>query len=177
MKTIINLVCIGLLSLFVSTHVAAKTAVVVLKGDVGVNGTVIFQEHEDGIKITGNITGLTPNALRGFHVHEFGDLTNGCTSTGSHYNPFNKTHGAPTDKNRHVGDLGNIKSDKNGVAKLDFHDKVIKLSGKYSIVGRGVVVHAGTDDLGHGNNTDTHTTGNAGARSACGVIGLQTEAD
>lgn len=28
-----------------------------------------------------------------------------------------------------------------------------------------------TDDLGRGNNTDTHTTGNAGARLACGVVG------
>jgi Cu-Zn family superoxide dismutase len=66
---------------------------------------------------------------------EFGDLSKGCNSTGSHYNPFNKTHGAPKDRNRHVGDLGNIKADKNGVAKLNFHDKVIKLSGQYSILG------------------------------------------
>jgi hypothetical protein len=68
MKAIITWICFGLLSLAVSTHVAAKTAVVVLKGDVGVNGTVIFQEDDDGIKITGNITGLTPNAQRGFHI-------------------------------------------------------------------------------------------------------------
>lgn len=29
----------------------------------------------------------------GFHIHELGDLSNGCNSTGSHYNPLNKNHG------------------------------------------------------------------------------------
>lgn len=29
---------------------------------------------------------------------------------GIHYNPFNKTHGAPNYENRHIGDLGNIKA-------------------------------------------------------------------
>lgn len=40
------------------------------------------------------------------------------------------------------------------------------------MLGRSVVVHAGEDDLGHGNSADSKTTGNSGARLACGVIGL-----
>jgi Cu-Zn family superoxide dismutase len=32
------------------------------------------------------------------------------------------------------------------------------------------VVHAGQDDLGLGNNTDSKLTGNAGARAGCGVM-------
>ncbi|KAG8980412.1 Superoxide dismutase [Cu-Zn] [Tulasnella sp. 425] len=48
-------------------------------------------------------------------------------STGTHFNPFGKTHGAPDDKERHVGDLGNIQSDKDGVADVDITDHVISL--------------------------------------------------
>lgn len=56
-------------------------------------------------KIHAEVEGLTPG-LHGFHVHAFGDLTGGCATTGGHFNPHGKQHGAPSDENRHVGDLG-----------------------------------------------------------------------
>ncbi|KAF3247744.1 Superoxide dismutase [Cu-Zn] [Orbilia oligospora] len=87
-------------------------------------------------------------------------------------NPFGKTHGAPSDENRHVGDLGNITTDGSGVAKGTITDSQVSLIGPNSILGRTVVVHAGTDDLGKGGHADSLTTGNAGGRPACGVIGI-----
>ena len=64
-----------------------------------------------------------------------GDLSGGCLSAGAHFNPFSKNHGAPGDKDRHVGDLGNIESNEDGVAKFTFEDKLISLNGPQSIIG------------------------------------------
>ncbi|XP_011068977.1 PREDICTED: superoxide dismutase [Cu-Zn] [Acromyrmex echinatior] len=114
-------------------------AVCVLQGEP-VKGTVYFEQTEGSntVKVSGQVSGLQ-KGLHGFHVHEFGDNTNGCTSAGAHFNPLGKDHGGPNDSVRHVGDLG---------------------------------VHADPDDLGQGGHELSKTTGNAGARLACGVIGI-----
>lgn len=146
-----------------------------MRGDAGVSGVVHFEQASENepTTISYEITGNDANAERGFHIHEFGDNTNGCTSAGPHFNPFGKTHGAPSDEVRHVGDLGNIATDAQGVAKGTITDKLVKLIGPTSILGRTVVVHAGTDDLGKGGHPDSLKTGNAGGRPACGVIGIE----
>ncbi|KAG9080959.1 Superoxide dismutase [Cu-Zn] [Ceratobasidium sp. 370] len=162
-----------------STHSAptpAVHAVAVLSGPKSnVTGTVYFSQPSPvgPVFITGELKNLDPDAERGFHIHEYGDATDGCMSSGSHYNPLGQTHGAPNDVRRHIGDLGNIRSDSHGVAKLDFSDSVISLVGPFSIIGRTVLVHTGTDDLGRGGNEDSLKTGNAGGRAACGVIGFR----
>ncbi|KAG6506711.1 hypothetical protein ZIOFF_032038 [Zingiber officinale] len=112
--------------------------------------------------VRGRITGLTPG-LHGFHIHSFGDTTNGCNSTGPHFNPLNKSHGAPSDWERHAG-----------IAEVYVKDLQIPLSGPNSVLGRAVVVHADPDDLGRGGHELSKTTGNAGARIGCGIIGLQS---
>ena len=149
-------------------------AVAVLRGDSTVKGVVSFEQASasDAISISWEIEGNDANALRGFHIHQFGDNTNGCTSAGPHFNPFALTHGAPEDEVRHVGDLGNIQTDASGIAKGTKTDKLVTLFGENSILGRTVVVHGGQDDLGKGGHADSLKTGNAGGRPACGVIGF-----
>ena len=85
---------------------------------------------------------------------------------------MNKTHGAPGDDERHVGDLGNIEANDKGVANVVIEDSLISLTGEKSIVGRSLVVHADPDDLGRGGHELSKTTGNAGGRLVCGVIGV-----
>lgn len=133
----------------------------------------IVQNPRDGpVTITGKIYGLT-EGLHGFHVHEKGDVSMGCMSAGAHFNPENVTHGAPEDTVRHVGDLGNIQADAAGEATINITDNIISLKGSNSIVGRAIVVHSGEDDLGKGNNSLSLTTGNAGDRWACGIVGIE----
>ncbi|KAK1580800.1 hypothetical protein Q3G72_000233 [Acer saccharum] len=155
------------------SHRKMVKAVVVLNSSEGVKGTVNFTQEGDGpTTVTGTLSGLKPG-LHGFHVHALGDTTNGCMSTGPHFNPAGKEHGAPEDENRHAGDLGNVNVGDDGTVSFTIVDKQIPLTGPLSIVGRAVVVHSDPDDLGKGGHELSKSTGNAGGRIACGVIGLQ----
>jgi Cu-Zn family superoxide dismutase len=143
-----------------------------------IKGTVKFTEdlNNNVVVIDLNLSGLKPNSLHGFHVHEAGDLTDKCTSMCAHFNPYGKTHGCPGMSERHVGDLGNIKTNSKGEAKYSFYDNVIKLRGsKSNIIGRGLIIHEDEDDCGKGGDAESLKTGNAGKRIACAVIGYSKE--
>lgn len=56
-------------------------------------------------------------------------------------NPHGKSHGAPTDDDRHVGDLGNFKTDGQGNGQGSVTDKLIKLIGSESVIGVGLPDH------------------------------------
>lgn len=119
-----------------------------------------------GIGISGTIEGL-PAGEHGFHVHEFGDCSApDASSAGDHFNPEGHPHGGPDEASRHVGDLGNLEASEGSPVTLDMRDDRIALSGAHSIIGRALVVHADADDL------ESQPSGEAGARMACGVIGI-----
>jgi len=144
-----------------------------LKGDAGVTGSLVLEQSAAGgpTTIKGKISGLK-GGLHGFHVHQFGDLSDGCKSAGAHFNPFNLTHGAPTDEKRHVGDLGNLTATDGADTAVNISDSLVSLIGQHSVIGRALVVHEKEDDLGKGGNEESTKTGNAGGRLACGVIGI-----
>jgi Cu-Zn family superoxide dismutase len=145
-------------------------AVAVFQGQV--QGVVYFEELGERVRVYGYIRGLSKGA-HGFHIHESGDLTDpGCASACAHFNPFNKVHGCPGARERHVGDLGNIFANGEGLAKISMVDDYIQLRGNLAnIIGRSLVVHEKQDDCGLGNNQESLKTGNAGARVGCAVIG------
>jgi len=134
-----------------------------------VSGVVWFSKVVGGVKVSGKIEGLT-SGEHGFHIHQFGDCSSvDGKSAGGHFNPNGVNHGAPMDEVRHVGDLGNISANFNAVAEFEFVDATITLAGANSIMSRALIIHAGEDDL------NSQPTGAAGARLACGVIGIANE--
>jgi superoxide dismutase, Cu-Zn family len=144
------------------------TAIAVLEARSGsdVSGTITFTEVAEGVRVTGEIRGLEPGP-RGFHVHEHGDCSaEDAMSAGGHFNPTDAPHGAPHGDQHHVGDMGNVVADDEGVARIDevFQFLTLEEGQPNTIVGRSVIVHADEDDL------ESQPTGDAGARLGCGVI-------
>nr|ALN12439.1 putative copper/zinc superoxide dismutase [Chrysomela lapponica]ALN12444.1 putative copper/zinc superoxide dismutase [Chrysomela lapponica] len=153
----------------------AQVAIAVLVGEEEseVKGEIMFiQQHPPigPVLIRGNITGLPPGR-HGFHIHQSGDLRQGCGKLGGHFNPYLLPHGAPTDPLRHAGDLGNVDAGDDGVAQIRIVDALTSLSGgPRGVVGRAVVVTTDADDLGRGGVADSVVDGQSGRALACGVI-------
>ena len=156
-----------------------------------IKGTIKFHQchGKDGVDVYINLnifSGYNPKIditeSRAIHIHEYGDERNGCTSLGGHWNPTNTTHGSKFTVTRHSGDLiNNIIPDKNGHFEYNYHDNLLNINGNVdkSILGRSVVIHAEKDDYGLGGlnpyneklRKGSLTTGNAGNRIACAIIG------
>jgi len=184
---VLSALCVAIIIAVVVTTVsgapAAQTGVPVTKAYVlfnigsdksGINGSLELNQDAptSPVKITGTLTGLKPKGPHGFHVHESGDIRGGCGTTRGHFNPQMVNHGSESDAIRHVGDLGNIMANEDGVAVIDITDKIISLTGDNSVLGRAFVVHEKEDDLGKGVDEGSKKTGNAGGRLACGIIGV-----
>ena len=128
-----------------------------------VSGIAYFTKVGDGVHVKAQLQGLT-GKKHGFHIHTFGDCSaDDGTSTGGHFNPRGVEHGAPESLDRHMGAMGNLVVDEHGLGIRDYIDPVIVIE---EIIGRGVIIHAGEDDL------VTQPSGASGPRIGCGVIGI-----
>ncbi|MBS1229057.1 MAG: superoxide dismutase family protein [Proteobacteria bacterium] len=129
------------------------------------NGLVSFSQDGDKLRVSAEISGLTPGP-HGFHVHDKGDCSApDATSAGGHFNPGGKAHGSPEQPEHHAGDLPQLVADAAGVARFTIDSDALSIGGgAANIVGRSVVVHAAADDF------KSQPAGNSGARIACGVI-------
>ena len=140
------------------------------RADGTASGTITFTEADGDVLVEAVIEGA-PAGVHGFHIHELGDCSSeDFKSAGGHFNPGESPHGGPTDADRHGGDLGNVEIADDGTGVLTLSsDQITVGSGESSVVGRGVILHEGEDDL------VSQPTGAAGARLACGVITLVEE--
>jgi superoxide dismutase, Cu-Zn family len=148
---------------------SVKEAVAVLHATSGnkCQGTVRFTQSGNSVKVVAHIEGLTPGQKHAIHIHQYGDCSSADgMSAGGHYNPENHPHALPEADKRHAGDLGNLQADKDGKVHYEVTVNNVTIAGtKNPIMGRGVIVHAKADD-------GSQPVGNAGARIACGVIGV-----
>ena len=91
-----------------ASHLSGNRATAKLEPTRGntANGTVTFVQTGDGVQVSGEVRGLKPGAEHGFHVHEKGDCSSGDgMSTGGHFNPTAKPHGAHGAAEHHTGEL------------------------------------------------------------------------
>lgn len=145
-----------------------QRAVAVLHPTAGndVTGTVTFAPGEEGLRVATRAAGLGPGK-HGYHIHIYGDCSAADgTSAGTHFNLEGSSLNPPEDIGYITGNLGNLEAGEDGEAE---HETVLEngeLTGPKSIIGRAVIVHA------KANDPEEPPIGAAGARQACGVIGI-----
>jgi Cu-Zn family superoxide dismutase len=131
-------------------------------------GSASFTETTDGVRIHVQLSQLPPGT-HAMHIHNAGECHGpDFKSSGAHFNPFGKKHGAKNAEGRHAGDLPNFEVKADGTAEVDVTAKLVTLKeGKNSLFQSGgtcLMIHEKADD------ESTDPTGNAGERLACGVI-------
>jgi Cu-Zn family superoxide dismutase len=135
----------------------------------GFSGTVTFTQEAGQLHVVASLAGVTPPGSHGFHIHESGvcerdPAGKSFATAGGHFNPGGSPHGCPEAASHHAGDLGNVTIQPDGTGRLDITTSLMSLSGPTSVLGKAVILHAGTDDC------TGQPAGNAGSRFACGVV-------
>ena len=138
------------------------------KSDSNVSGTVTFTEENGFVTMFAEMEGLT-EGVHAIHIHEKADCSSpDGKSTGGHWNPTAQPHGKwDAVEGYHKGDIGNFTADASGKGSITFTtDQWCIGCGDETkdILGKAVIVHAGTDDY------ITQPTGDAGGRVSCAGI-------
>jgi Cu-Zn family superoxide dismutase len=141
-------------------------------------GEVRMTTMGDGkIQVRVRVHGLTPG-FHGFHIHTIGTCTApDFTSAGGHFNPGTVNHAD------HAGDQPVILVNADGTGAGRFVTDRYVVADLFDGDGSALVVHAGADNYANipirytatgapspGPDASTLLTGDAGARSLCGVI-------
>ncbi|XP_037951130.1 superoxide dismutase [Cu-Zn]-like [Teleopsis dalmanni] len=142
-------------------------------GDNAADGVISFQQlpYNNDIKVTINVTGLPPGK-HALHIHTFGDLSEGCKSTGGQFpNNF----------------IGNVDTKDDGSISAAFLSVYLNLFGFNGIVGRSVVIHSKPIDLNTALNAEVFSSSltsvpdalayqneenSVGPPIACGIISI-----
>ncbi len=145
-------------------------AVAIVRGftNPDIQGVFTLVGEGKSVRVTGEVRGLPPKTTLAIHVHEWGDCRNP-DAPGAHFDPHKSgKHGHPNDPvgSHHAGDLPNLETDDQGVARLDFTTQAFTLdTSPTSVIGRALIIHEKADDY------TSQPAGAAGGRVACGVIG------
>ncbi|MBF5027497.1 superoxide dismutase family protein [Planobacterium oryzisoli] len=153
------------LSLLSISCTTTKTYTINSKSGTQTQGTATFVQKGKTVELDMNVYKLTPNGVHAAHIHEFGDCSSADgSSAGGHWNPTGMAHGKWGHAEHHAGDLGNLKADAEGTARLVMKtDKWCLGCADQSknLIGKSIIVHAKEDDF------KTQPTGNAGGRIGC----------
>jgi Cu-Zn family superoxide dismutase len=131
-------------------------------------GVIRLESVAGGVRLSGELTGLTPGA-HGIHLHAVGRCDPPAfTSAGDHLNPRGMQHGLLNPAGPHAGDLPAIAADAGGRAMVDHTTSLVTLgpasNSLFDADGTAIVVHAANDDQ------RTDPSGSSGSRIACGVL-------
>jgi Cu-Zn family superoxide dismutase len=144
------------------------TATIGETNESGVAGKAVFTQIGDNIKLVVSLANASAGE-HGVHIHAIGDCSapDG-KSAGGHWNPTGVAHGKWGEGEFHLGDIGNMTVDDQGMGKIELTTNLWEMNtgSDIDIVGKAIIVHAGADDF------VSQPSGNAGARIGCGVIEL-----
>lgn len=142
------------------------TAIINETNESGLTGKAVFTQDGDNIKFVISVANASPGE-HAVHIHETGDCSapDG-KSAGGHWNPTGVAHGKWGEGEFHLGDIGNLTANAQGMGKLELTTNLWEMNTGSDIdfVGKAIIVHADADDF------VSQPSGNAGPRIGCGVI-------
>lgn len=147
-------------------------------------GTVEFVDRDDSLEVTATLAGLDPG-FYGFHIHGIGvcetdsaapddpENTGDFMSAGGHLGSDDADHP------QHAGDMPQLLVMESGEATMSFETDRFSLADLEDDDGAVVMIHSEPDNYANiperyapeGADDDSTSTGDAGSRLACGVVG------